>query len=80
MGKRPVLTLHALHQMKRRGITHEEVYDVLDGGSTSVPSTRDPRARKLWKSVGGRRITLIVGPSAQGGESVWTVYDRDAED
>ena len=80
MSGRPVLTRHALFQMERRGISHDEVFQVLDFPDVSVPSRRDPLARKLWKTVNGRRIAAIVGPSRMGGESVRTVYALDEED
>ncbi len=82
MGMRPHLTYHALDQMKRRHITHDEVFAVLDFPDVSVPSKTNPRARKLWKNVKGRRIACVVGPSkaVPGSESVWTVYDLDAEE
>lgn len=63
MRDRPFLTRHALDQMARRNITHEEVEEVLDGPNVVEKSTRTPRARKVWKNVKGRRITLVIGPS-----------------
>ena len=45
-----------------------------------LPSKRNKRARVLRRNVGSRRIVAVVGPSKMGGDSVWTVYDLDAED
>ncbi len=80
MRREPFLTRHALYQMKRRGISHDEVDSVLADPDVTIPSKRNRSARVWWKRVGGRRIAVVVGPSKMGGDSVWTVYDLDAED
>jgi len=73
------LSLHAVHQMKRRGISRDEVLEALANRETVYTSAGDDSSTViLGRTTQGRGLKVVV--NAQDDEHVITVADRGEED
>lgn len=73
------LTVHAVRQMERRGITRDEVAEALASPSKSTHDSENPYKKVvLSETAAGRRLKVVV--LAEDTEHVVTVADRDQED
>lgn len=73
------LTVHAVRQSQRRGISLDEVREALANVHTTYPSDDDPEERQVHcgDTKAGRRLKVIT--LVTDSEFVITVADRDED-
>lgn len=69
-----VYTSHALEQMAERAISKAEVQQVVDKPDMTLPSHHAPNRRRFVRRIGGRRISVIIGPSNMALNAVITAW------
>jgi hypothetical protein len=74
------LSVHAVRQCARRGITRPEIQEALLGVETTYPSEDPPddRVVVLGRTVAGRRLKVVI--TVDDPEHVITVADRGSEE
>lgn len=69
-----VYTRHALDQMAARDVSVEEVRQVADRPDMNLPSAHARGKRRLVRTIKGRKISVILGPSGIALNTVVTVW------
>ena len=75
-GESIVFTTYSLARLALRNLSREEVESVVRSPLMIVPSRRDPTGSVLTRTVGGRRISVVVAPEC----SYWVVLTAWEED
>lgn len=71
-----VYTTHALEQMAERAISKAEVQQVVDKPDMTLPSHHAPNRRRLVRTIGGRKISVIIGPASTAVSVVITTWSE----
>jgi hypothetical protein len=75
-----VYSAHALRRMRDRGIRREVVEAVVAKPEVTMPSKDGPSRRKLLRTVGGRRLVVVIGVGPTHTNTVISAWCREEED